>query len=111
MIVEIRKQGQPTQFLDAECVAFEGQTLTVNVKSPTSSATTVPAGTGTIAGEPDPRTVKCPVCPHSASMHTDSGCIQQHVTDKAFRSPGVTGVCNCSKTYKQAMEGITILSF
>lgn len=79
---------------------------------PTSSATPAQAATASTPGEPliklkyvepDPRNVKCPVCPHMASSHTDSGCCQTNVADREFRSPGAQGYCKCSRTYKQVM--------
>lgn len=54
--------------------------------------------------EPDPRSVKCENCPHSAFEHSDAGCLKRGVTEKEFRTPGVMGYCNCGLTYAHIMR-------
>lgn len=114
-------QGRAVSFEAKFITQGEGSVTVLSVESldeiaskmgaPTSSATSALGATTTPASqsshlkyvEPDPRSVKCPVCPHMASNHTDSGCIQTNVADREHRQPGVMGYCKCSRTYKQVM--------
>ncbi len=48
----------------------------------------------------DTRFIKCPECPHPASVHDETQCTQAHVLDKDFRLPGVQGHCRCTRGYR-----------
>jgi hypothetical protein len=69
--------------------------------APTSSETAAKAAT--VGGEADPRTIKCPQCPHPASDHTDSGCTHLQTQEKEWRDRGVQGYCKCGITYASIM--------
>jgi hypothetical protein len=60
-----------------------------------------------LVSEPDPRTVKCPQCPHPASDHSDAGCLHQQTLESKWRSPGATGVCKCALSYAESMKGVS----
>jgi hypothetical protein len=103
---EIALEAQLLSFQDGELRADLTESLYAvaeRMVGPTSPATTAPAVTYGKYVEPDPRTVKCPLCPHMASNHSDSGCIQTNVADRQFRQPGVMGYCKCVRTYQQVM--------
>lgn len=101
---ESLKTGSMTlSSLDEVVIEVSGslEQLAVSITNPQGSSTQ--GSTSSLAGEPDPRTVPCPKCPHPASEHSDSGCIAHHVQDKEFRTPGVMGYCKCESTYSQVM--------